>query len=279
MPIARRILRHFIQGPSAITGFTCDRNLTTRIARGAVACSPLGHHLPSSSPFGAFTGPHHLRRFTSATESQQNDDAPRIHFVKDEAYLTMDVGSAKTTFRVYEERPISNLLAALHEEDPALNVVSIRDGTGPDSARWARSTIGSDILEVAMKRGELALDLNGKTLAVQVQPLHERLEPLDREMLSIKEELQPLEERKLALDAAAERRASMVSWAVLTRKEYTYEVLHELTVSNSQRALYARKKFDFVRYSELKEKLRELDHKKEDLYELYGVDEPAPPTL
>ncbi|KAJ3106827.1 hypothetical protein HDU97_005539 [Phlyctochytrium planicorne] len=242
-----------------------------------------------------------INRPFSSTPQPRNT-APRIHFVKDEAYLTVDINSSRTTFRVYEDRPVSNLFAALQEEDPSIKSIVVRDGTGVGSARWARSTIGSDILEVAMKKGEIAIELDGKPLTVQIQPLHERLEPLKHDILQLETELKPLEDRKFELDAAAEQRASLVSWLglfwlcaqlgvmdvmepisyvlsaatgimaywffVLTRKEYTYEVLHEITVTSAQRDLYSRKQFDFARYSELKEKIRELNLKVEELHEL-----------
>jgi hypothetical protein len=116
--------------------------------------------------------------------------------------------------QVQKKRPISNLLESLRDEDPSITSVILKDGAGPKASRWARATVAEDIVGVALKNGELILDLNeGQMISsINIQSLEERLKPIHEDIATLERDIKPLQDEKQLIDTAAQRRAVRMGW-------------------------------------------------------------------
>ncbi|KAJ3400255.1 hypothetical protein HDV05_001192 [Chytridiales sp. JEL 0842] len=59
---------------------------------------------------------------------------------------------------------------------------------------------------------------------------------------------------------------------VITKREYTYETLHEITLTSAQQALYKKKGFDIQKYSDLDLRMKMIRDRIRNLEKQYGKD-------
>ncbi|KAI8809737.1 hypothetical protein BJ742DRAFT_803509 [Cladochytrium replicatum] len=246
-----------------------------------------------------------------------------ISYRQDGAFLTLahPTLASPYSFFISKSKPISHLLAQIQEEAPTIEHVAIYDverANPPDGVnrplRWARATSAEDVLSVALHKGELLIELNDVQVPVKLPSLEERTQPLIDEIETVRKELAPLETRKVALDAAAQRSASRVTWFglaalcaqfglmarltwweyswdvmepisyflsagtgilgymfyIVTRKDYTYEAVKDLTITNRQQRLYQRNSFNLEAYRNLKAREGELVSRLESVKREYA---------
>ncbi|KAI9357258.1 hypothetical protein DFJ73DRAFT_821075 [Zopfochytrium polystomum] len=241
-----------------------------------------------------------------------------ITYINEHPFLALpshEDPSVVTLFRIHANKPISHLLTAIQEEDPTTTSLHIQEDMSKESPRWARSTMARDVLDVALSRGLLVLNVNGENVKLSVTPFAERVAPINQRINATKAELAPLSAKKLKLDRTAHRRGVVTNWIglaalcaqwgimarltwweyswdvmepisyilsvgtaiiaysfyIVTHREYSYENIHEVTMTSAQAKLYRRHKFDIDGYARLTRQLDALEKKKDAVAISYGL--------